>query len=409
MFNPIPALNLEHRVVMAPCTRLRASDRFVCGPTAVQYYGERASKGGLLITEASPVCPETQYEYSPGIYTAEQEAGWKKVVDAVHAKGGLISIQLWHLGRLAHVDWANDPFLRSLGRPLPSASCSPTTPPGHSRGSDGKKRPHGQARELTREDITVRLVNDFKLAAEAAKRCGFDFVEVHCAHGYLFDQFFCSSTNFRGDEFGAQNTVNRTRALSLVLDAVINVFDGDSKRVGVRVSPTSCDTFSYQGCKDSNPEATYRGIVQHLNHYKLAYLLITEARWSGGRSNFEPRTDQTFRLPVRNAWVREVYDGIVIGSSSFTPQTGSQAIEDGVYDAIAFGRFFISNPDLPARIRAGHPLNVYDTKTFYSRDDKRGYTDYPSYHQRGRFPQITESEIGATKPPPRAKKPRAKL
>ena len=187
LLSPLEGLCLSHRVVMAPLTRVRANQRFACGPTAVKYYAERASQGGLLITEGCPVCPEAQYEYAAGIYTPEQEEAWKAVVDEVHARGCKISLQLWHPGRMIHSSWSKHPFLQSLGRPLPSVSCSATKPPGQTRTVDGTNAPYTEARELSRADI-ARLVQDFEQAASAAKRCGFDFVEIHGAHGYLFDQ-----------------------------------------------------------------------------------------------------------------------------------------------------------------------------------------------------------------------------
>jgi N-ethylmaleimide reductase len=213
---------------------------------------------GLIITEGSPVSPETQYEYAAGIYTPEQTASWKKVVEAVHAKDGKISIQLWHLGRMAHGSWAENEFLRSLGRPLPSVSASATAPPGSSRNYKGERGvPYPPARELSAEEICIRLVADFVQAARNAKAAGFDFVEIHAAHGYLFDQFICSTTNLRNDEFGCQSIENRTRALGLVLRAVIEEMGG-SHRVGIRISPTS-KSFAYQGCVDATPDTTYRG------------------------------------------------------------------------------------------------------------------------------------------------------
>ncbi len=173
LFTPIASLGLTHRIVMSPLTRVRATDSFACGTGAVKYYSERATPGGLLITEGAPVSPETQYESAAGIYTAEQTAAWKQVVDAVHAKKGLISVQLWHLGRMAHGSWAQNAFLKSLGRPLPSVSCSPTTPPGASRNVSGERgSPYLQARELTASEIRTRLVQDFVEAARNAKAAG---------------------------------------------------------------------------------------------------------------------------------------------------------------------------------------------------------------------------------------------
>lgn len=393
LFKSVPHLGLEHRIVMAPLTRVRGTQTFACGEGAVKYYSERASHGGLLITEGAPISPETQYEYAAGIYTKEQEDSWKKVVDAVHAKGGKISIQLWHLGRMVHSSWSQNEFLRSLGRPLPTVSASATAAPGMTRDVKGQSRqPYLPARALEREEIYGRLVDDYRKAAQAAKRAGFDMVEIHAAHGYLFDQFFCDSTNLRTDEFGAQNTENRTRALGLVLKAVIEVFGNHG--VGIRISPAYKDTFAFQGCKDSNPEKTYREVIAWLDQFKLGYLLITEMRWNGGRENSDVSKDPTYSFPVRGAWIRSVYKGFVIGSSSFLPSTGEKAMADGTYDAIAFGRFFISNPDFVERARRNLPLNVYNTSTFYVRDQVVGYTDYPTWENRGNFPVIDPDLVG---------------
>jgi N-ethylmaleimide reductase len=347
--------------------------------------------GGLLITEGCVVSPETPYEQAPGIYTPEQEAEWAKIVKSVHNKGCKISLQLWHLGRLSHESWATHPFLKSLGRPLGSVSSSPTAYKAYTRDIKGQKVAYTAPRELTAEEIRGRLVNDFRLAAEAAKRCNFDFVEIHAAHGYLFDQFFCDGVNKRTDEFGTQNLENRTRALAGVLRAVIDVLG--SQRVGIRISPTYSDSWSYQGCDDSQPEKTYPEIVSWLDQWKLAYLLLSEPRWSGGRTNNNPVTDPTYSLQMRNTWARNLYSGVLIGSSSFTPATADAAIHEGIYDAIAFGRFFISNPDYVERARTNSPINVYDTRTFYTKDAK-GYTDYPVLGTSSEYPVIKFEEIG---------------
>lgn len=230
-------------------------------------------------------------------------------------------------------------------------------------------------------------------------------MEIHAAHGYLFDQFFNDSTNLRTDEFGPQSIENRTRALKLVLDAVIKVM-GSPKKVGIRISPTSKKTFAFQGCADSNPEKTYRGVIEFLNQFNLAYLLITEARWNGGRDNFYIESDSTYKLPVRNGWVKSVYKGFVIGSASFTPEAAEQAVRDGVYDAIGFGRLFISNPDLVSRIEKGQELNVFNTNTFYIRDPVKGYIDYPTYEHSASVQTIRPELIGKSEP---KKKTRAKL
>lgn len=376
---------------MAPLTRLRATERFAPSEATVEYYDQRASEGGLLITEGCVVSPETPYEQAPGIYTPEQEAAWCKVVEKVHAKGCKISLQLWHLGRLSHASFATHPFLKSLGRPLGPVSSSPTPYKAHTRDVNGNKALYTVPRELTKEELTGRLVNDFREATKAAIRCNFDFVEIHAAHGYLFDQFFCDGVNKRTDEFGTQTLENRTRALRLVLSAVIDEIGSD--RVGIRISPTYSGSWSYQGCVDSEPESTYPAIVSWLDQFKLAYLLLSEPRWNGGRNNADPVADPTYSIAVRNGWARNIYSGVLIGSSSFTPATANAAIRDGIYDCIAFGRFFISNPDFVERIYHNAPLNVYDTKTFYSRGP-HGYTDYPTFKKVGNFSTIRCEEIG---------------
>lgn len=290
----------------------------------------------------------------------------------------------------------NSAFLKSLGRPLPSVSASATVAPGATRGLSGEKLPFTAARALTAEEIRGRLVQDFVQATRLAKRAGFDFVEIHAAHGYLFDQFFCDSTNLRTDEFGTQSAANRTRALGLVLDGVVKEIGND--RVGIRVSPTYKDTFAYQGCKDSNPEQTYRDVIKFLDGYKLAYLLISEPRWNGGRHNSDVFSDPTFSMPIRGSWIKSVYRGPVIGSSSFTKETAEAALSSGAYDAIAWGRFFLANPDFVERMRLGRSLNVYDTSTFYVRDPVKGYIDYPTMDkvQQTGWKQVELNQIGKT-------------
>ena len=376
MFTPLQvgAKRLEHRVVMAPLTRNRGTDRFVPSPTAAMYYAERATPGSLLITEAVPISPETPWEYAPGIYTEEQEKAWRRVADAVHNRGGFISMQLWHVGRTCHGSWKNNEFLKSLGRPLPNVSASAVAVP---RGTtpeypSSAQVPFDTPRELTAHEIKTRLVEDYRRAAQAAKRAGMDFCELHAAHGYLLMQFLCDSSNKRTDEFGGP-IENRMKPLHLVLQALIDVFGAD--RVGVRISPTYEGAPAFYGCYDSKQPDIYRTVIASLDQYKLAYLLLTEPRWMGGKE--DPRSDRGFAMPVRNAWVKEVYRGVVIGAGGFTPAAAKEAIDKGVYDAIAFGRWFISNPDLVDRLRTGAELNVYDRSLFYVRDPVKGYVDWP--------------------------------
>src|SRR3989338_3559927 len=282
MFSPLKNLGLGHRLVMAPLTRVRGNERFAPTADVIEYYRQRASPGGLLITEGCPISPETPYEYACGIYTAEQQAGWTKVVEEVHKKGCKISVQLWHLGRLSHESWGTHPFLASLGRPLGSVSSSAVAPKLYSRNPSGEKVPFTAPRALTAEELSGRIVDDYRKAAAAAASCGFDFLEINAAHGYLMEQFFCDGVNQRTDEYGTQCLENRTRLLSNVLRAVIDVVGRE--RVAIRISPTYSDTFAYQDCRDSNPEKTYRDIVRWLDQFQLGYLLLTEPRWNGGRN-----------------------------------------------------------------------------------------------------------------------------
>lgn len=396
LFRAVPAIGLSHRIVMAPLTRLRGTERFAPGPEALQYYEQRATPGGLLITEACPISPETVYEHAPGIYTSEQESGWTQIVQAVQAKGGKISLQMWHVGRMSHESWSRHPFLTSLGRPTGPVSSSAVAVSGYARDPEGKKLPYTAPRALTEEETEVRVVEDYRLAAAAAKRCGFDFVEIHAAHGYLLDQFLCDGVNKRTDKFGTQTFENRVRLLGLVLRAVIGELGRE--RVGIRISPVYKDTFAYQGSTDSDPESLYPKVVGWLDQFKLAYLLLSEPRWNGGRDNTDPRRDTTYSLPIRHTWARQIYSGFLIGSSSFTPTSAEQAIADGHYDAIAFGRFFISNPDFVERVRVDAPLNIYDVTTFYSKG-ARGFVDYPdlagTIPNASQYPVIKASEIGS--------------
>ena len=360
---------------MAPLTRLRGScEDFTPNNIMKEYYLQRATEGGLLITEAVPVSPESLYQNAPGIYTNQQEEKWHEIVSSVHEKGGKMSMQLWHSGRQCTFPWSKHPFVQSLGRPVGPVSSSSVASPGHCRDMEGNTVPFSDCppRALETEEME-RVANDFKGAIERAKRCGFDFVELHSAHGYLLDQFFCDGVNQRDDEFGTQSLENRTRLLSMILKEAIEVM-GSSKRVGIRISPTYADSSVYYGCCDSNPEKLYPEIIRWLDQFKLGYLLLSEPRWSG--APLQAAEDPSFSLPIRHTWAKEIYSGVIIGSSSFQPQTAEKAIEDGIYDAIAFGRFFISNPDFVKRIREGATLNDFDPTTFYSHG-KQGYVDYP--------------------------------
>jgi N-ethylmaleimide reductase len=214
---------------------------------------------------------------------------------------------------------------------------------------------------------------------------------------YLLNQFLCDGVNKRTDHYGG-SIENRVRALHEVLRAVIEVYGND--RVAVRISPTYKDTRTYYDCGDSNPEVLYREVIKSLDQFKLAYLLLSEPRWSGGAVNDDPRKDPGFLQPLRNGWAREVYSHKIIGAGGFTPSSAKHTVDQGVYDCVAFGRWFIANPDLPERLKADSPLNVYERKSFYLRDPVKGYIDYPFSKLPNKYaapyPVMDQKDIGQT-------------
>jgi N-ethylmaleimide reductase len=357
LFSPLRVgpLTLSHRVVMAPLTRLRSQ---IPGDVPVElmaeYYGQRASEGGLIISEGATVSIGGRgYLGAPGIYSEEQILGWRRVTAAVRAKGGFIFLQLWHVGRVSHVDMTNCemPVAPSV---VPFEGIVVTR--------DGFVQPSSH-RALEVEEIPS-LVAEFRNAARNAKAAGFDGVEIHGANGYILDQFLQDGTNKRTDAYGG-SIENRARLLFEVLDATAGVWGED--RVGLRLSPNS----TYNSMYDSNPGATFGYVAERLNRYVLAYLHVIEPRVKG----IETISEQP---PVASAQLRKVYKGNILAAGGFDPTSAEAIIERGDADMVAFGRYFISNPDLPRRIQLGLPLNNYDRRTFYN-NDARGYTDYPFY------------------------------
>jgi N-ethylmaleimide reductase len=358
LFSPIRVgpLMLSHRVVMAPLTRLRSK---VPGDVPVnlmaEYYAQRASQGGLIITEGATVSIGGRgYLGAPGIYSEEQITGWQKVTEEVHAKGGYIFLQLWHVGRVSHADMTNCemPVAPSV---VPFEGIVVTR--------NGFVEPSSH-RALEIEEIPG-LVEEFRSAALNARAAGFDGVEIHGANGYILDQFLQDGTNKRTDAYGGP-IENRARLLFEVLDATAEVWGED--RVGVRLSPNSI----YNSMFDSNPEATFGYVADRLNRYALAYLHVIEPRVKG------IETIREGQPPVASALLRKIYKGSILAAGGFNPESAEAIIERGDADMVAFGRYFISNPDLPRRIQLGLPLNDYDRETFYN-NDARGYTDYPFY------------------------------
>ena len=418
LFNPVTigALPLRHRIVMAPMTRIRA-DRTTLAPTIdnATYYGQRASKGGLIITEAVHISPEgtpiwTIYQnvrddggQVPGIWTDTQRDGWRDVVNAVHTNKGLIVCQLLHAGRIAQPKIADHPVVSDSNLPLPSVSASAIAlPQGDEDSHYGWDQPNSPPRALATAEM-CRICDDYAHAARMAKDAGFDAVELHAAHGYLIDQFLNKNSNQRDDIYGG-SLENRCRLLFEATATLIDVMGAG--RVGVRLSPylndpeTGAPTASYFGAESDDAEAVYSHAVRGLNDFDLAYLLLTEPRVGGMAS--DPASDQGFRHPLSLRHYRELYDGMLMGAGGFTPLNAATAITQNAYDLVAFGRWFISNPDLPDRIRHGHDLTVYDRATFYSGSNK-GYTDYPDNYDSAKaagYRMIAVADVGASLPKP---------
>ena len=416
LFRPcrVGGRDIAHRVVLAPMTRTRA-DEMTLAPTAqtALYYAQRASRGGLLITEATHISPEatpvwTIYEavregagHVPGIWTETQVKGWRAVTGAVHDKGALFSCQLLHAGRVAQPGIADHPIVRGTDAPLPPVSSSPVPlRPGPDSGDYNWNQSAVEPRALETGEI-ARVIADYRIAARNADRAGFDYVELHAAHGYLVEQFLCDGINQRTDQYGG-SIENRCRFLFEVVAAL--VAELGPGRVAVRLSPTALDpttgTFyqTYFGAISSDPETLYDHAVAGLNAFPLAYLMLTEPRV--GALSVDPGTDRSAGHPIRNARLRTIYSGTLIGAGGFTPLTAEAAVASGTYDLIAFGRWFLANPDLPDRLRDGTPLNVYDRTTFYG-SGAEGYTDYPERHQIGGlrsriYGLIEQSRIGVS-------------
>ena len=386
LFNPCNAgvLTLRHRIVLAPMSRYRCTPQMAPDALTAEYYAQRASEGGLVITEATHINPEgtpiwSIYEAiregggeAPGIWTDEQMNAYRQVVDAVHARGAFISCQLQHCGRVAQDDIKNHPLVKDIGLPIGpvSASAVPFAAPADADNQYNWDQPSTPPRALEIEEI-ARVCEDYAHAARNAMKVGFDCVELHAGHGYLVNQFLCDSVNLRTDRYGG-SIENRCRFLFEVVSTLVDVVGPG--RVGVRLSPTFPGQIQYFEVSDSNPEATYGAAVDGLNGFPLAYLLLTEPR-AGGLAT-PAQNDPAFAAPLSSVQFRKLFKGALMAAGGFTPQTATHAVEKGHYDLIAFGRWFLANPDLPERIRRGSPLNVYDRDKFYS-NGTTGYTDYP--------------------------------
>jgi len=351
---------LAHRVVMAPMTRMRSNADDTVSDIMVEHYGQRASKNALLIMEGSVVSPKgNSYQGAPGIHDDRFIPGFKKIADAVHAKGGLIFAQLYHGGRVSHFS------LQPNGEAPVAPSEVPFT--GHAATREGEVVA-SPARALELGEI-AGVVEEFRAAAERAKKAGFDGIELHSANGYLLDQFLEDTSNKRTDEYGG-SLENRTRFLLEVVAAAVSVWGPG--RVGVRVTPSG--EFNEMG--DSNPDALFSYLAGRLNEFELAWFHVVEPRIVGDHS----KEDADKMAPIASAHLRKVYKGTLIAAGGFNRESAEAILERGEADLVAFGRFYSANPDLPERLKNNLPLNKYDRSRFYG-GDARGYNDYPFYQE----------------------------
>ncbi|MFX0556978.1 alkene reductase [Maribacter sp. CXY002] len=352
-------LNLKNRVVMAPMTRSRATNKEK-KPTEelqAQYYAQRAS-AGLIITEGSQVSERAVgYINTPGIYSKSQVEGWKKVTEAVHNKDGKIFIQLWHVGRMSHPDFHNGEL------PLAPSAINPNAKSYTPEGFKETVTP----KEMSLDDINT-TVQDFKNAAKNAVEAGFDGVEIHSSNGYLFHQFFNACSNERKDKYGG-SIENRARIFFEVLDEIKKVIP--EQKIGARFNPSLHGLFGMEMDKETIP--TFEYVIKKLNNYDLAYVHLSE-----------PFTDVS-KIPyaVQNIaeHFRPLYHGTLMINGGFDQESGNNIISNRNADLVAFGKLYISNPDLVERFESNSELAKWDEETFYT-PDKEGYLDYPTFKEK---------------------------
>jgi 2,4-dienoyl-CoA reductase-like NADH-dependent reductase (Old Yellow Enzyme family) len=347
-------LALPNRVVMAPLTRSRSGPDRIPNATMAEYYLQRSS-AGLIISEATTISPEANgWIESPGIYTEAMTDGWRKIVQSVQAAGGRMFLQLWHLGRASHSDFHD--------------GALPVAPSAIRINGDGIHTPRGkQAYEVPRPLETSelpRLVEDYRRAAARAREAGFDGVEIHAANGYLIDEFLQSRTNHRSDAYGG-SVENRSRLLREVVEAVASVWTAE--RVGVRISPNG--VFNDMGSPDYREQFSF--VASMLDGFGLAYLHVMDGLAFGFHNLGEPMT---------LAEIRRLFRGPLMGNCGYTQESAEAAIAGGAADLIAFGRPYISNPDLVERFRNGWPLaEPAEMAVWYAPVGARGYSDFPAH------------------------------
>lgn len=358
LFTPLKvgAFTAANRIFMAPLTRLRSIEPGDV-PTELmgEYYRQRAS-AGLIISEATQISAQAKgYAGAPGLHSPEQIVAWKKITEAVHDAGGHIAVQLWHTGRISH-----DTLQPENQSPVAPSALSANTRTSL-RDEQGKpvRVETSMPRALTLQEIP-QIVDDFRQAVENARQAGFDMVELHGAHGYLLHQFLSPDANHRDDQYGG-SIENRARFLLEVIDAVCEQWAPE--RIGIRLSPIGSFQNTGNG-PDEESDALY--VIDALNQRGIGYLHLSEPDWAGGK----PYTE-AFRQKVR-----QCFDGVIIGAGAYTIEKAEDLIEKGLIDAVAFGRDFIANPDLVARLQHGAPLNPQHPETFYG-GGADGYIDYP--------------------------------
>lgn len=357
---------------MAPLTRSRARQPGnVPGALNACYYAQRAS-AALIVSEATQVSLQGQgYAWTPGIHSREQVEGWRLVTDAVHKAGGLVFLQLWHVGRISHPSLQPDgmlPVAPSAVKPIGQAFIE-------NENGEGALAPFVTPRALQTEEMPY-IVGQYKRGAKNALDAGFDGVEVHAANGYLPDQFLESSTNRRTDEYGG-SIENRVRLLREVVEAVSKIWEPD--RVGVRLSPLG----ALNDISDDDPETTFGYAAEKLSDYGLAYLHIVNPALADVEKRIEPNPRALRMVEL----IREKYRGPLIIAGGFDQDSAEVWLDQGKADLIAFGRKFLANPDLPERFRQRAPLNADDPTTYYGGGAK-GYVDYPTLGQeRGEEPK----------------------
>lgn len=354
----IGSVTVPNRVFMAPLTRVRSREPGDV-PTELmrEYYRQRAS-AGLIITEATQVSFQAKgYSGAPGLHTEAQIAAWKKITAEIRQAGGHSCVQLWHTGRISHISMQPD----GSTPVAPSAIQANTRTSARDAEGNVIRIPTSVPRALTTAEIK-QIVEDFRQAAINARTAGFDFAEIHAAHGYLIHQFLSPEANHRDDEYGG-SVENRARFALEIVDAMASAWSADN--IGIRIYPLG----AFNGVEHANEEENEKAalyLIGELAKRKLAYLHISEPDWAGGK----PLT-QAFREAIRRSW-----PGVIVAAGAYTPEKADRLIKAGLIDAVAFGRKFIANPDLPERLRLGAELNEPRPDTFYANGEE-GYTDYP--------------------------------